>query len=88
MRSNEPVVAGVSQTGSKVINVFSCSDYVGQNNSAGIVTIKRNQEIVPKIFPTNPVREAGKWPTLEDFRKNRSHEDQLLRAQAATPPKR
>ena len=87
IRSHEPVISGVSQTG-KVINVFSCSDYAGQNNSAGILTVKRDQEIVPKILPGSTIKEAGRWLLLEDFRKMRPQEEQLLRGQPATPPKR
>jgi len=68
--------------------VFSCSDYAGQNNSAGILTVKRDQEIVPKILPGSTIKEAGRWLLLEDFRKMRPQEEQLLRGQPATPPKR
>lgn len=56
IRSNEPVMEGVSRTGSKIINVFSCVDYAGQNNKAGILAVKRNMEIVPKILPPSTVR--------------------------------
>jgi hypothetical protein len=42
VRSHEPIVNGVSTSGSKVVNVFSCSDYCEQGNSAGLVVIKRN----------------------------------------------
>ena len=56
---------GVSQTGN-VITVFSCTDYCGQNNDAGVISIKRNEEIAPKIMQNVAGnRKEVRWHRLE-----------------------
>ena len=41
IRSGEPIIPGVSEEES-VITVFSCSDYGGQGNNAGILLVTKD----------------------------------------------
>lgn len=73
VRSHEPVQSGVSEQGSKIVNVFSCTDYCGQGNSAGMININRNKEVTPKILPMYSSKDASRWLTLDDTRKTKPH---------------
>lgn len=79
--------SGVSQTGN-VVTVFSCTDYCGQGNDAGVVVIKRTEELAPKIMPNVPGKKEARWLALDDIKKPRTVEEQVLRALNATPPRK
>jgi hypothetical protein len=87
VRSHEPVQGGWSQS-NNVITVFSCTDYCGQNNDAAIIVVKRNEEIAPKVLPNIPGRKEPRWLTLDDGKRPKQPEEQMLRSLNATPPRR
>jgi hypothetical protein len=81
------VFSGVSQTGN-VVTVFSCTDYCGQGNDAGIVAVKRTEELAPKIMPNVAGKREQRWLILDEVTKPRTVEEQVLRALIATPPRK
>lgn len=70
IRSNEPVKEGYEAVHNKIMTVFSCTDYGGVNqNAAGIIHIKKNWEITPKIINSNGggYNMEDRWLNLEQI---------------------
>jgi len=50
IRSHEPIMEGFEKMNINIITIFSATDYGGvTNNSAGLIYIKKNGDITPKI---------------------------------------
>ena len=69
-----------------VITVFSCSNYAGSGNKAGLIHINKSAEIVPKVIDANGLEgwlQLQNQPpfALGDIEVN-------LRRRAWTPPKK
>ena len=66
IRSHEIVKDGFEMINDKIITVVSCLDYCGKlQNAGGILKIKKNFEIIPKIiYPSG--QSSGKWNDLDD----------------------
>lgn len=79
IRSHEIVKDGFEMLNDKLITIVSCSDYCKKyQNAAGILKIKKNFEIIPKIiYPSTSF--AGKWNELDnEGSKKKDKKDVLL----------
>jgi len=70
IRSHEIVKDGFEMLNDRLITVVSCLDYCNKyQNAGGILKIKKNFEIIPKIiYPSSG--QPGKWNDLEDKKKD------------------
>ena len=70
IRSHEMIKDGFEMLNDRLITVVSCLDYCNKHgNAGGILKIKKNYEIIPKIiYPS--AAQPGKWNELEEKKKD------------------
>ena len=68
-----------------VITVFSCSNYAGSGNKAGLIHINKSAEIVPKVINANGLEG---WLRLEQLSKYTSgSSSEASHSRSSQPPK-
>lgn len=66
IRSHEIVKDGFEMLNDKLVTIVSCLDYCNKHqNAGGILKIKKNFEIIPKIIYPSGQQIVGKWNDLE-----------------------
>ena len=77
IRGHEMVKDGFEMLNDKLITIVSCLDYCNKHqNAGGILKIKKNFEIIPKIiYPSQQVN--GKWNDLEADAKKKAGDKNL-----------
>lgn len=90
IRSHEPTIDGIEKCCEEsVITIFSVSHYMGEmKNSSAVLIIRRNGEIIPKIYNPGEFAEKKKWITKEENLISLPENDMTLRRKKATPPRR
>lgn len=71
VRSGEPILEGYEAKDS-IITVFSCSDYGGCGNKCSILTVNKNEELIPMIL--GPTVARDRWAEGLDRKKPTSQE--------------
>lgn len=91
IRSHEPTVDGIEKCGDdSIITIFSVSHYMDEmKNSSAILIIRRNGEIIPKIYNPGDKNSTQKtWIQKEENLLSLPDSDMNLRRKKATPPRR